>query len=268
MTRLPDFVVVGAARSGSTTLYRSLTEHPDIYMARPKEVRYFNLFYDRGLEWYANHFAAARADQHVGEASPDYMADEEAIDRMAATIPEARLIAILRDPVDRVYSHYWFERTRGRGEDTFERYLETNPKMLEIGRYVQWLEYLTRTYPRERILVLFHDDLVAKPRDVYRRAYRFIGVDDTFTPPSPERAVNQYVEFRSLRVRTWATQLPPSVRPLRKVIDRLNTQTHVSYPPIGPAMREQLAAYYAGPNMALAEWLGRDLPMWTAPVAG
>lgn len=268
MTRLPDFVIVGAARSGSTTLYRSLTEHPDIYMATPKELRFFNLYYDRGLEWYAEQFVAARPDQYLGEASPEYMADEEAIDRLTGTIPDARLIAILRDPVDRVYSHYWFERVRGRGENTFERDLATNPKMLEIGRYVRGLEHLSRSYPRERILVLFHDDLVADPLAVSRAAYRFIGVDDTFTPPSLGRAANQYVEFRSLRVRNWAQQLPRSVRPLRKVIERLNTHTDVSYPPMAPETRARIAAYYEGPNAALAEWLGRDLPAWTAPVAG
>lgn len=268
MTRLPDFVIVGALRSGSTTLYRLLTEHPEVFMAVPKEVRYFNEFFDRGLEWYAEHFARASPDQRIGEATPSYMASRRALDRMAATIPNAHLIAILRDPVDRVYSHYWMDLIRGRGEHTFERYLETNPEMLEVGRYVGWLEYLDRSYPRERILVLFYDDLVARPLSVSQAAYRFIGVDQSYAPPSLGRTVNQYVEFRSLRVRSWAKRIPRSAVLLRKVIDRLNTQTDVAYPPMEPETRAKLAACYAAPNAALAEWLGRDLPRWTTPDSG
>ena len=263
MSRLPDFVIVGAVRSGSTALYRYLADHPSISMPDNKEVRFFNRRYDRGLDWYAQQFVGAADDQTIGEATPGYMNDPETIDRMAATIPDARLIAILRDPVDRIYSHYWMDRTQGRGEPTFEKYLDERSLPFECGRYAEKLEDVCRRYPREQLLVLFYEDLRAHPHDVYRRACRFIGVDDSVTSPSVGRTVNQYVEFRSLRARNWSKRLPGSLRVVDRAIGRLNTRTGVSYPPMKPETRRQLAEYYSGPNADLAAWLGRDLPPWT-----
>lgn len=263
MSRLPDFVIVGAVRSGSTALYRYLADHPSISMPDNKEVRFFNRRYDRGLDWYTQQFVGATDDQTVGEATPGYMNDSETIDRMAATIPDARLIAILRDPVDRIYSHYWMDKTQGRGEPTFEKYLDERSVPFDCGRYAEKLENVCRRYPREQLLVLFYEDLRAHPHDVYRRACRFIGVDDGITSPSVGQRVNQYVEFRSLRARNWSKRLPGSLRVVDRAIGRLNTRTGVSYPPMKPETRRQLAEYYSGPNADLEAWLGRGLPPWT-----
>lgn len=264
MSRLPDFVIVGAGRSGTTSLYRYLGEHPAVFMAMPKEVRYFNKHYSEGIDWYTAHFAAAGEDQVVGEATPGYLGNEEAVDRMAATIPDARLIAILRDPVERLYSHYWMDRTRRKTVETFEKYIESSVQV-DRSRYVASLGYLCRFYPRDRLLVLFYDDLKQRPEAFYQDACRFIGVDEALAPPSLGRTINPYVEFRSLRVRTWSKRLPRSLTPVKKAIGRLNTRTHTSYPPMAPATREHLAEYYEKPNADLAEWLGYDIPAWTTP---
>ena len=266
MSRLPDFVIVGAGRSGSTALYRYLGEHPAVFMAKPKELRYFNRHFDNGLDWYTAHFDAADKDQVAGEATPSYLGNREAVDRMAATIPDARLIAILRDPVDRLYSHYWMDRNRGATNETFERYFESSVQT-DRGRYVDSLRYVCRSYPRDRLLVLFHDVLKGRPQALYQSACRFIGVDDTVVPSSLGRTINPYVEFRSLRARTWSKRLPQSLAPVKKIVGRLNTRTHTSYPPMDAGIRRRLAAYYAEPNADLATWLGRDLPAWTAPEA-
>ena len=263
MTRLPDFLIVGTARSGSTALYRYLADHPSIHMAATKEVRFFNRHYDRGLDWYIQQFDGATADQKLGEATPGYMNFPETIDRMADVIPNAKLIVILRDPVDRAYSHYWMDRTRGRGEPTFEQYLDEHALPLDIGRYVERLEDLSRRYPREQVLVVFYENLRSEPLDVYQRTCRFIGVDDSIVSQSVGRTVNQYVEFRSLTVRDWSKRLPGSLRVVKKAIGRLNTRTDVAYPPMKSETRQWLAEYYAEPNAALAEWLDRDLPPWT-----
>jgi hypothetical protein len=264
MSRLPDFVIVGAGRSGSTALYRYLGEHPAVFMATPKEVRYFNKHFDNGLDWYSAHFAAAGEDQVAGEATPSYLGNAEAVDRMAATIPKARLIALLRDPVDRLYSHYWMDRNRDATDETFEAWLQSSVQV-ERSRYVASLRYLTRFYPRDRLLVLFHDDLERRPQALYQNACRFIDVDDTVVPQSLGRTINPYVEFRSLRARTWSKRLPRSLAPVKKVVGRLNTRTKTSYPPMKPATRRRLAEYYVEPNADLAVWLGRDIPAWTTP---
>src|SRR4051812_42429120 len=107
--RAPDFLIVGAAKAGTTSLAAYLAEHPDVFMARRKELHFFGREkeYRRGWEWYCSHFEGAGDARAVGEATPDYMWRERAVERIAQDLPKARIIATLRHPVDRAYSHYW-----------------------------------------------------------------------------------------------------------------------------------------------------------------
>jgi hypothetical protein len=106
--RLPNFLIVGAMKSGTTSLARYLGAHPQAYVAPEKEINFFERGYvwNRGVDWYASRFEGAGDALAVGEASPSYMYWPTAIERMASVVPDARLIALLRDPVERAYSHY------------------------------------------------------------------------------------------------------------------------------------------------------------------
>lgn len=265
MASLPDFVIIGAQRSGTTALFRYLSVHPSIYMPEQKELHFFDSGFDSGIDWYCDQFAGARDDQKVGEATPRYMSTAEAIDRMATVIPDAQLIAILRDPVDRAYSHYWMDKIRGRVDLTFEAYIKSEPSPLDVGRYVDRLRYVCQRFLRDQVLVLFYEDLRNDPRDTYAEACRFVGVEDTYVPASLGRTINRYVEFKSMRVRSWSKRLPLSLRPAKRVIDRLNTRTNISYPPMRPDTRAWLAERFSDSNAELAIWLGREIPDWTAP---
>jgi hypothetical protein len=234
-------------------------------MANQKEVRFFNKHYDMGIEWYRHQFDDAQSDERAGEATPSYMYREETIDRMAEAVPDARLIAILRDPVERAYSHYWMDRIRGRADFSFETYLESDTRALEWGRYVEKLRHVCERFSRNQLLVVFYDDLRDRPRDLYRQVCAFLGVDDTVVPPSLGRTINPYVEFRSLAFRSWYQRLPPSLGMAKRLTSRLNTRTRTDYPPMRSDTRDWLAEYYSPPNDELAMWLGRELPGWTAP---
>ena len=267
MSRLPDFLIAGAPRSGSTTLYRMLDEHPSIFMAKPKEIGFFSGWHDEDVDWYKAHFAGARADQKAGEATPWYMHDHDAVDEINSIVPGVRFIVILRDPVDRTYSHYWMERIRGRADGTFEEYIASSD-VLAISLYADHLSYIAERLPRDQILVVFNEDLEQNPSGLYSEVCSFLGVDSSYAPLLLGKTVNRYVEFRSMRVRSWAKALPSSMAFARRILDRANTRTKVAYPPMSDAMREHLASFYEGPNASLAEWLGRDLPEWTQPGRG
>jgi hypothetical protein len=267
MSRLPDFVIMGALRSGSTALFRYLSEHPSIYMPDSKELRFFNQRFESGVDWYSQNFAAAQVDQLVGEATPGYMYRAETVDRMAATIPDAELIVILRDPVDRAYSHFWMDTIRGRTELSFEAYLESADQLV-FGRYIDSLRQVCQRFERDQLLVLFYEDLRDRPQELYSTACQFIGVDDAFVPPSMGRVINQYVEFRSLTVRDWSNRLPQSLSLAKKVTSRLNTRVNVAYPPMRPETKQWLAQRFEDSNRELALWLDRDLPDWTTTSQG
>ncbi len=271
-TRLPTFVIVGAMKSGTTSLARWLKPHPQVFLSDIKELHFFDVHYDKGTDWYSRHFAGAGPRPAVGEATPAYMYDEQAASRMHALLPEARLVAILRNPVDRAYSHYWHNRQRGNEPLGFRQAIEGEPERrrrddqpyrhayayLDRGRYLPQLQRLTAHYPREQLLVQTFDDLRADPQSVYRRVCGFLGVDDTVELSNIGRTFNPAREYRSLRLRTASRRLP---RKLRYAVGRLNSR-RVEYPAMDANLRAELVAATANDTTALSSWLDRDLSSW------
>jgi hypothetical protein len=265
----PTFLIIGAMRSGTTSLARSIGAHPDVFMAREKEIHYFDLNYPRGIDWYRSHFSNVH-EHAVGEATQTYMYDEEARSRMASTLPDTRLIAILRNPVDRAYSHYWMNLALEREDLGFVEAIEREPERivgsdartrfrfsyLDRGRYVHQLRQVCERYPREQLLVLFFEEMVESPQRVYDAVCDFLGISEAAFPPTTERPLNRFSRFRSVRVRRLANALPRSIG---RFVRRVNTVSD-TYLPMDPAIRRDLEGVYSGENEALAEWLGRRLP--------
>lgn len=113
--RLPDFIVIGAAKSGTTTMYSWLRQQPDVFMCTPKEPRFFSRHWDQGIAWYASLFEPAPPGALLGEASPQYTTPEfsdVAATRMVQVVPDARLVYLVRHPIDRLVSHYRYRRRR------------------------------------------------------------------------------------------------------------------------------------------------------------
>jgi hypothetical protein len=270
--RLPDFLVIGAMRSGTSSLARYLRAHPSICLATKKEVRFFDLNYDKGIGWYKSHFPCSHPGHRTGEATQTYLYDADALERMAGSVPDALLIAILRHPVERAYSHYWLNRARGRESLEFSEALEAETGRLargrpqekfwysyvDRGRYAQQLRRVSRFYPRERILVVLFDDLVTSPTETFQSVCQFLEVDDTFTPPTLGSVVNPYITFRSPGVRRLTKKLPGLAR---KVVARLNNRD-ASYPPMEPSLRRDLVSQYEEEIASLEGWLGRGLSAW------
>ncbi len=271
-TRLPTFVIVGAMKSGTTSLARWLKPHPQVFLSDVKELHFFDVHYDKGADWYRGQFAGAGPSLAVGEATPVYMYDERAPARMHALLPEARIVAILRNPVDRAYSHYWHNRQRGNELLDFREAVEREPERrqrddqpylhayayMDRGRYLHQLQRLTASYAREQLLVETFDDLRQDPQSVYRRVCGFIGVDDTVELPAIGRTFNPAREYRSLRVRVASRRLP---RKLRYAVGKLNSRP-AEYPAMDADLRAQLVATTADDTAALSSWLGRDLSSW------
>lgn len=269
---LPNFLIIGAQRSGSTALATHLRAHPEVFMPDRKELRFFDDNFDRGREWYQRQFREAADQPAIGEATPNYMYQAEAIDRMAYVVPKARLIAILRNPVDRAYSHYWMNRVRGYESLEFGEAIAAEPRRLasgdpsarigqsylDRGRYHQQLLHVSRYFPRESLHVIVLEDLWRAPAETYRRVCRFIGATLDFSPPNLGAPIGHFVELRSRTLFRINKKLP---RPLRRVGGRMNARK-APYPPMDPALRADLVESFRDENDALAAWLGRDLSVW------
>ena len=269
MERWPDFLIIGAMKAGTSSLYKNLIDHPEVDRARTKEIGYFTKHFERGAAWYGSQFPAG-SGAITGEATVSYMYDRTAVDRMAELVPHARLIAILRNPVDRAWSHYRMRRSRGiehRGpaeaftgaRSTSDESVAEFDGYLRRGQYIEQLEHVVTRYPRQQLLVLLFDDMIHDPAALYDSTCTFLGISTAVRPPYLETVVNAHAEYRSIAVRKLLQMHGPGWS--RKAVGRLN----VKHPPpdsLAPDLRAELVEHFRPFNRRLAVWLDRDLSHW------
>lgn len=269
---LPTFLIVGAAKAGTTSLAAWLAAHPDVFIAPEKEVHFFDRSFDRGVDWYRSRFSGARSERAIGEATPEYMAIPEAVERMASVVPGARLIAILRNPVDRAYSQYWHQRTGGEERREFAEVVHAHMRdssslqhprwYLTRGRYVDQLRKLAKHFPREAVQVLLLEDLEGDPAAAFRTVCRHIGAATDPVPRGVGVVVNPRATSRSGLLRRASAGLRArGAARLADAVDRVNRAVP-EYPPMDPALRRELSEWFADANRELERWLDRDLSAW------
>ena len=193
---LPNLVVIGAAKCGTTSLHAYLDAHPEIAMSRDKELHFFvqGKNWARGLAWYESQFDPAAPVR--GESSPGYSVFplyEGVVERMAETIPRAKLVYLVRDPVERIVSHYTHRTVNWPEMGTLEQAL-ADPHVREWlvtpSRYWLQLERYLARFPAEQILVVDSDELRTSRAQVLARIFAFVGVEASFRSPDFERAYN------------------------------------------------------------------------------
>jgi len=185
---LPDFVVIGTMKGGTTYLYHLLSQHPLVEPAAAKELQFFNRFFDEGVEWYRQCFPVPRLKDGrrtlTGEATPGYLPHPPAPERMAEIIPHARLIALLRNPVDRAYSDYQQVIRKGRETRTFEEAMDYDDlddaprKFLSKGIYVDQLLRWAEFFPKEQLLVLKSEDFFEDPVESLKPVLSFLDLPE------------------------------------------------------------------------------------------
>lgn len=196
--RVPDFIIGGAPRSGTTWLYRLLERHPQVHMARPvtPEPKFFLVdeVYARGLGYYsATWFRDVPAERRAGEKSTNYLESPVAARRIRDALPSVRLVFILREPVERAFSNYRWSRRNGYEAEGFERALDLEPAReaaaADALRYARPHAYFSRglyadllmpyleLFGRERVLCLRFEDLRKEPRGLTARLHQFLDVE-------------------------------------------------------------------------------------------
>lgn len=188
---LPNFLIIGAPKAGTTSLYDYLREHPRIFMPELKETR-FLAYQDQGgdrnrwpiqsLEEYEALFAPVTDEIAIGEATPHYLIYPHVAARIHALLPDAKLIAALRNPVDRSYSVYQMNlRNQGTNSGVpYAQALASDHNLRET--YAEKLARYFALFPKERIRIVLLDDLEGKPEKVMRDLFEFLGVDPAFRP--------------------------------------------------------------------------------------
>lgn len=214
MPRPLDFLIVGAPRCGTTSLFHHLRRHPEVFIPAAKELPFFTdeEWLARGWQAFLDEFfVTARAEQKWGKLTPHYW-DPRVASRVRSLMPDVRLLALLRNPVDRTVSHYRFLVRRGvepspLPDAAFDPRSRKHGHYLPPGEYGRILEGYLEHFPRHQLLVLFTDDLERRPRHLLASVQRFLGLEEPFPDPRADRRYN---------VGGTATRLPWLVPFLRR----------------------------------------------------
>ncbi len=250
---LPSALIIGAQRSGTTSLFNYLVRHPDVLSPLGKEIHYFDLHYARGVKWYRGRFPyryRLRRGALTLDASPYYMMHPQAPERAARLLPDAKLIALLRNPVDRAFSHYQHELRDGRETLSFGEAIEKEPERLAReeerlradpgyysfnhrrysyllrGQYIEQLRRWVEHFPRSRLLVLQSERLFRDPAAAVGAVHEFLGL-------RPHRGETYKPFFQGRYDREMPLEL-----------------------------RRRLVAYFEPYNRELYQWLGEEFD-WT-----
>jgi hypothetical protein len=301
---LPDFVIIGAPKAGSTALHAALARHPDLWLSRVKEPKFFmcdgeapSRQHQRGpgdahsaQEWvwrrsdYEALFDAAPQGALRGESTPLYLAQPRALARMAAVIPDVKMIAIVRDPIDRAYSnwtHLWCDGLEPIGDfvaacDAEEERVANGwaPfwQYLGLGRYGEQLRRLFDLFPPDQLHLLRYRDLVEQPGDALDRICDFLGIRSGMvgsTPPenvstwAADTAFNRSLRFAIRAGAVAGSYVPPQVwrqvsRPLLAALHR----NHAHRPSLDPALRAKLVSRVADDIRLLEKVTGQSYGDW------
>jgi hypothetical protein len=192
---LPTFLIIGTMKGGTTSLYHYLSAHPEVFMSPTKELHYFvaekNL--SRGIGWYRQQFDAAGDAKAVGEASPDYTKYplyQGVPERIASLMPTVRLVYVVRNPLERIRSHYLHDLARGRERRPIGDAVPGNEHYLAPSRYALQIERYLEHLPREQLLVLTSEGLRHDRYAAMRRVHEFIGVTPGLSTPVPDGEFN------------------------------------------------------------------------------
>jgi hypothetical protein len=271
---LPNFLVIGAAKGGTTSLYHYLRQHPDIYMSPMKEPNYYTeedqLSGTRPVRTrneYEQLFAAVNGERAIGEATARYLNATGGIGRIHADLPGVRLIATLRQPADRGYSAYLMRFTDSREWLSAEEVLQPGNYQFESGLYYPKLRRYFDTFPRDQIKIILFDDLIVRPRETVRSLFRFLGVDPDFAVDTSIRfnatMSPRFVRITRLfnatansvaRIAPWASGTGLGTLLRRRLLRKPD--------PMPPALRRRLTDQYRDDIIATGELIGRDLSHW------
>ena len=301
-SRLPNFLIIGTAKAGTTSLHRYLGTNPQIYLSPIKEPKYFafpetppifkgpdsdHRNYGLGVVWkleeYRRLFEGRTNELAAGEISPQYLYCECSPGAIRQLIPEARLIAILRDPSDRAYSHFCHSRRDGREPlADFGAALAAEDKRIAAGwwfnfhyrnrgYYAKQLKRYLEIFPRDQILVLLYEDMAADCPGFLRRICSFLEVDETFEFDVTERhnmtrgiprslLFSRFLHSTGRAKHFFRALVPAHAR--RSVFKRLDSANLGPKPVFDPEIRRQLVSQFKTDILELEQLIDRDLSAW------
>lgn len=288
---LPNFIVIGAAKAGTTALYWYLAEHPQVFISRVKETNYFAFGLDgegqllygdpdvhrfpiKSLPEYEQLFADAGDARAIGEASPIYLESPQTAARIRDLIPAVRIICGLRHPVDRAYSDYlMYLRARGRRFDptcelkATSLWARPDSRWMQIGRYHDQLSRYFDAFPRAQIHIFLFDDFKRNPVGVMQDMYRFLKVDPGFVPDvvTPHNVGGMPASLALEGIFTGSARSAVGAWVPKRAanwVRRLRTLNMRQAPSLPADLRQELTGHFHEDIRKTSDLIGRGLQHW------
>ncbi|MGC1375507.1 MAG: sulfotransferase [Anaerolineales bacterium] len=273
MEVLPNFIIVGAMKSGTSSLSQELQMHPNIFMPK-RELHFFNddAAYQKGLGYYSSLFNGWGGQKAIGEKTPTYSYAPQVAERIARFDPKIKLVWIFREPVSRAYSHYCFFVSMGKENLSFEKALERDTlgrckdftmRYKDRSVYISQIKNYLNFFPMDQMLFLKLDDLHTNRVDTLAHVCGFLGVDASFNFPQLPQKENTTKMPKSILLQYLAYQLfhKKGARILR-FVKAINRKSIPGYPELSEKTRAELCLFYQPCNKLLAELTGLDLSNW------
>ena len=289
---LPNFLIVGVQKAGTTSIYNYLQEHPQVYMSRVKETNFLEKDWENmppeqqnkngivTLEKYCELFADVKDEIAIGEASPNYLFHyESSAARIKKYVPNAKLIVVLRNPTERAYSDHLMHVRDAIGYRSLSEQIQHSSHksfILRKGFYYVPLKYYFEQFGQEQIKIFFYDDLCDNSQKFMQSMYQYIGVNDCFVPNTARKAqvakipknktINNLLNRKNILRNTTAnilkTVMPVETRQkLRDRLINLNSKTKKAVS-LSAEERQQLIELYREDILQLQDLVGRDLSKW------
>ena len=285
---LPNFLIIGAQKSATSAIYKQLKVHSEIYLPERKEIAFFSdeKNYQKGSNYYASFFKGGKNAKAIGEATPNYLHIDTVPKRIHALIPEVKLICCLRNPIERAYSAFLMQISKGSEPigRTFEEAIFHSPYYIEYGMYATQLERYYKYFSRDQLKIILFEDLKEKPMSVYNEICVFLDIkkfsNEEFVVKKTNRggipksklvqsATNKLYKFRN-RVRDTSFSflvtnkiVDNMSRNMRNRVSRWNRKVG-SYPELQPQIKERLIPLFEEENKRLEQIIHRDLSIWNS----
>ena len=296
---LPNFLIIGAAKAGTTALHGYIKQHPQVYLSHTKETNFFalenqplnftgpgddeavNTFSVTSLEEYKAQYDGVTDEVALGEASPLYLYSERAPERIAHYVPDVKIIAILRHPAERAYASFLhlirddreslrdFAQALREEDERVEAGYEHIWHYRRLGFYYEQLERYYERFSAENIKVYLQEDLKHNADELFRDLFKFLGVDPTFKPDTSlkhnvsgvpkNQALHSFLAKPNWFKSTFKHLIPNTMR--HKLVTNVR-QGNLAKPPLDPQVKAELIELYREDTLKLQDLIGRDLSSW------
>jgi hypothetical protein len=278
--KLPNFLIIGAMKGGTTSLWHYLRSHPQVFMPEDRELHFFSdeQVWSRGLEWYERKFSGVpRTALAVGERSTTYSKHPEYAGvsaRIAGVIPDVRLIYVIRQPIERMRSQYLHHVAKGREHDPVEEALRSKPTYVNNSRYAMQIDCYLEHFHRDQMMVITSENLRDERISTVRRVYEFLGIDEGWVPPMIQQEFHRTAERRKIRSTTLQVLRLPGIHSVAQLIPRaakvramksgrmLTKALDADEATITEGLRMHLAGVLRDDVRQLRQYLGPDFDGW------